>query len=154
MWGSVRAPSSSRCGCAVASWSARGAATRRALTQIRRHGGALWRAYRLQEAFRAIFAGDLADHEAAELIDRWCSWAQRCRLAPFIKAARTIRTHREGILAAIRLGLTNARLERLNQRVRLIMRRAFGFHSAKAALALVMLSAGPINLRLPWEEAA
>ena len=41
-----------------------------------------------------------------------------------------------------------------NQRVRLIMRRAFGFHSAKAALALVMLSAGPVNLTLPWEPAA
>lgn len=124
------------------------------LAQIRRHGGALWRAYRLKEAFRAIFAGDLTDTEAAELIDRWCSWAQRCRLEPFVKAARTMRKHRDGILAAIRLGLTNARLEGLNQRVRLIMRRAFGFHSAKAALALVMLSAGPINLRLPWEPAA
>jgi transposase len=49
---------------------------------------------------------------------------------------------------------TLSRLEGLNQRVRLIMRRAFGFHSAKAALALVMLSAGPIDLRLPWEPAA
>jgi transposase len=124
------------------------------LTQIRRHGGTLWRAYRLKEAFRAIFAGDLTHHEAGELLDRWCSWAQRCRLAPFVKAARTVRKHREGILAAIRLGLTNARLEGLNQRVRLIMRRAFGFHSATAALALVMLSAGPINLRLLWEPQA
>jgi len=124
------------------------------LTQIKRHGGALWRAYRLKEAFRTIFAGDLTDEEAGELLDRWCSWAQRCRLAPFVKAARTVRKHREGILAAIRLGLTNARLEGLNQRVRLIMRRAFGFHSAQAALALVMLSAGPINLRLPWESEA
>ena len=124
------------------------------LTTIRRHGGALWRGYQLKEAFRAIFAGDLDEHEAAELLDRLCSWAQRCRLAPFVKAQRTMRKHREGILAAIRLGLTNARLEGLNQRVRLIIRRAFGFHSAKAALALVMLSAGPIDLRLPWEPAA
>ena len=41
-----------------------------------------------------------------------------------------------------------------NQRVALIARRAFGFHSATAALALVMLSAGPINLSLPWENPA
>lgn len=47
-----------------------------------------------------------------------------------------------------------SRLEGLNQRVRLIMRRAFGFHSARATLALVMLSAGPVNLTLPWEPAA
>ena len=44
--------------------------------------------------------------------------AQRSRLEPFIKAARTIRAHRAEILAAIRLGLSNARLEGLNRRVR------------------------------------
>ena len=119
--------------------------------------GALQRggAYRLKDALRAIFSGgDLTEEETAELLPRWCSWAQRCRLEPFVKAGRTIRTHREGILAAIRLDLSNARLEGLNQRVRHIMRRAFGFHSAKAALALVMLSAGPVNPTLPWERAA
>ena len=121
---------------------------------IRRHGGSLWRAYQRKEELRAIFAGGLDPDETAELLDRWCARVQRSRLQPFIKAGRTIRKHRDGILAAIRLGLTNARLEGLNQRVRLIMRRAFRFHSAKAALALVMLSAGPVNLTLPWEPAA
>jgi transposase len=122
------------------------------LAAIKRHGGTLWRAYQRKEELRAIFAGGLTDDETAELLDRWCARAQRSRLQPFVKAGRTIRKHREGILAAIRLGLTNARLEGLNQRVRLIMRRAFGFHSAKAALALVMLSAGPVTLALPWEN--
>jgi transposase len=124
------------------------------LTAIRRHGGALWRAYQRKEELRSVFAGGLTDAETGELLDRWCARVARSRLQPFIKAGRTIRKHRDGILAAIRLGLTNARLEGLNQRVRLIMRRAFGFHSAKAALALVMLSAGPINLTLPWENRA
>jgi hypothetical protein len=36
--------------------------------------------------------------------------------------------------------------------VRLIFRRARGFHSPEAALALVMLSCGPITLRLPHER--
>ncbi len=48
-----------------------------------------------------------------------------------------------GIVAAIRIGLPNARLEGLDQHVRLIVRPAFGFHSARAALALVMLSRDP-----------
>lgn len=121
------------------------------LAAVKRHGGALWRAYQRKEELRAVFAGDLAPEEVAELLDRWCARAQRSRLEPFVKAARTIRAHRDGILAAIRLGLSNGRLEGLNNRVRLIMRRAFGFHSAQAALALVMLSCGPIHLTLPWE---
>ena len=45
-----------------------------------------------------------------------------------------------GILAAVRLGINNARL---------IVNRAYGFHSADAALALIMLTLGPINHVLP-----
>ena len=122
------------------------------LTRIRRSGGKLWRAYRLKEALRAVFAGDLNNQEVTELLDRWCSWAQRCRLEPFIKTSRTIRKHRDGILAAIELGINNGRIEGLNNQVRLIIRRGYGFHSPQAALALVMLTCGPINLRLPHEQ--
>jgi transposase len=112
----------------------------------------VWRAYSLREAFRAIFAGDLRAQEVAELIDRWISKASRSRLAPFLKAARTIRKHRDGILAAIRLKINNGLDEALNNLVRLIIRRAFGFHSAEAALALAMLTCGPITLLLPHER--
>jgi transposase len=122
------------------------------LRTLRRHGGAAWRAYALKEALRAVFAGDLAASQAAELLDRWCAKASRSRLDPFVTLAGTIRTHRDGILAAIRLGINNARVEALNNKVRLITRRAYGFHSAEAALALVMLACGPITLRLPHEQ--
>lgn len=80
--------------------------------------------------------------------------AQRSRLEPFVKAARTIRTNRVHIAAAIERGLSNGRLEGLNRGVRFIVRRAFGFHSARDALALVMLSCGLINLTLPWQHPA
>ena len=33
----------------------------------------------------------------------WCCQASRSRLAPFVQVAKTIRKHRDGILAAIRL---------------------------------------------------
>jgi transposase len=113
------------------------------LTAIRRGGGRLWRAYQLKEALRAVFAGDLDVVDAEELLGRWCSRAQRSRLEPFVKLAATVRGHRDGILAALRLGINNGLVEGLNNRVRLIVRRAFGFHSPEAALALVMLSCGP-----------
>ena len=122
------------------------------LTRIRHSGGKLWRAYQRKEELRAIFAGDLNDQEVADMLDRWCARVQRSRLEPFIKAARTIRQHRNGILAAIELGINNGRIERLNNQVRLIIRRGYGFHSPQAALALVMLTCGPIELHLPHEQ--
>ena len=122
------------------------------LRRLRRHGGAAWRAYALKESLREVFAGDLKPSETTQLLDRWCAKASRSRLAPFVTLAATIRKHRHGILAAIRLGVNNARVEALNNKVRLITRRAYGFHSAQAALALVMLACGPITLRLPHEQ--
>jgi transposase len=89
--------------------------------------------YSLKEALRAIFAGDLDETEVARLLDRFCSRAQRSRLKPFVTLAKTIRKHRQGILAAVRLGITNARDEGLNRRVRLIINRAYGFHCASSS---------------------
>lgn len=124
------------------------------LRKLRRKGGDLWRAYTLKEALRAVFHGDLTEDDVAGLLDRFCSRASRSGLKPFVTLAKTIRKHREGILAAVRLGVNNARHEALNRRVRMIVNRAYGFHSANAALALVMLTVGPITHVLPHERAA
>ncbi|MDP1792772.1 MAG: transposase [Acidimicrobiales bacterium] len=120
--------------------------------KLKRRGGDLWRAYALKEAVRAVFAGDLTEAEVGMLLDRFCSKASRSGLKPFVTAARTIRKRRDGILAAVRLGINNARHEGLNRRVRLIINRAHGFHSASAALGLIMLTLGSIDHVLPHER--
>jgi transposase len=122
------------------------------LRRLKRRGGDLWRAYALKEALRAVFAGDLSEEEVGILLDRFCSKASRSGLKPFVTAAKTIRKRKEGILAAIRLGINNAQHEGLNRRVRLIVNRAYGFHSANAALGLIMLTLGPIKHVLPHER--
>ena len=122
------------------------------LRKLRRRGGDLWRAYALKEALRAVFAGDLSEDDVSALLDRFCSRASRSGLKPFVTVAQTIRKRKQGILAAVRLGINNAQHEGLNRRVRLIVNRAYGFHSAKAALGLVMLTLGPINHVLPHER--
>jgi transposase len=120
------------------------------LKTLKRRGGALIRAYELKEALRAIFAGDLADQDVIDMLGKWCSWAQRCRIPQFVRVGSTIRKHLDGILAAITRGLANGRHEGLNNKVRLIIRRAYGFHTAQNALALVLLTCGPLTLTLPY----
>lgn len=110
------------------------------LRRIRRRGGELWRAYTLKEALRAIFAGDLTEADVTALLRRFCSRASRSGVRPFVSLGQTLRTHTAGIQAAIHLGINNARHEGLNRRVRLIINRAYGFHSPEAALALIMLT--------------
>lgn len=121
------------------------------LRRLRTAGGEVWRAYTLKEALRAIFKPGLTLADITILIDRFISKALRSRLGPFVRLAKTIRRHRDGILHAIRLGINQGRTEALNNKVRLITRRAYGFHSADAALALVMLTCGPITIQPPHE---
>jgi transposase len=123
------------------------------LRRIKAAGGEVWRAYTLKEAVRGIFAPALTPADVEILIDRLLSRLARSRLEPFIRLGKTIRKHRDGILAAVRLGINQGRTEALNNKVRLIVRRAYGFHTAEAALALVMLTCGPITLRLPHQPA-
>jgi hypothetical protein len=81
-------------------------------------------------------------------LDAWLAWASRSRLQPLVKLARTIREHREGILAAIQHGLSHGRLEGLNNRIRLLSHQAFGFHSAGPLLAMVYLCCAGIKIPL------
>ncbi|HUO71579.1 MAG TPA: transposase [Solirubrobacteraceae bacterium] len=121
------------------------------LARIKAAGGEVWRAYTLKEAVRGIFEAGLSLEDVEVLIKRLLSRLARSRLDPFIRLGKTIRKHRDGILAAIRLGINQGRTEALNNKVRLITRRAYGFHSAQAALALIMLTCGPVTLHLPHE---
>ena len=120
------------------------------LAGLRKSGGALWRAYQLKETLPAVFAGDLESRVVMELLDRWCSRAQRSRIPEFVKCARTIRAHKDGITAAVDLELSNGRHEGLNNKIRTMINRSYGFHTAEAALALIMLACGPVKLKLPY----
>jgi transposase len=86
---------------------------------------------------------------AREALDEWLAWARRSKLEPFVKLARTIRAHQEGILAYIQDRLTNGLAEGINNRLRAIARRAYGFHSAEALISMLFLCVGGIELNPP-----
>lgn len=107
----------------------------------------LYRAYLLKEGLRTVFKLPL--DEATEALDRWLSWARRCRIPAFVKLAKSIHNHRASILAAIEHGLSNGRIESVNTKIRLITRVAFGFKSPEALIALAMLNLGGHKPVLP-----
>jgi transposase len=120
------------------------------LCSIQATNAPLYKAYLLKEQLRQVF--QLPAPAALLLLDQWITWAQRCRLPAFVKVAATVSAHRTGIAATLSHGLSNARVEAMNTRIRLITRRAFGFHSAQALIALALLSFGglcpPLHGRL------
>lgn len=111
----------------------------------------LYRAYLLKEQLRMIF--HVGYEQAVALLERWLQWARRCRIGPFVALARTITYYRADIEATLLHGVNNGRLESLNTKVRLIARRAFGFHSAHALIALSELTLGSLCPSLPGRQA-
>ena len=119
----------------------------RKLAQIQQTNKPLYRAYLISQQLREIYR--VSFDEAILLLDAWLAWARRCRLAPFVKLAKTITKQRPGIEAAIRHGLSNARIEQVNTQLRLITRRAYGFRTPQALIALAMLTLGGLCPPLP-----
>ena len=115
------------------------------LDLVRRANNTLYRAYLLKETFLDIFDYK-SSWRARRAIEAWLAWAQRSRLTPFVRLARTVRKHLDGILAFIDSRLTNARLEGMNNKIRLLSHRAYGFHSADPLIATVYLCCSKITL--------
>ncbi len=107
----------------------------------------LYRAYLLKEGLRVVFRMPSKAADAA--LDRWISWARRCRIPAFVKLQKSIVKHRPRILAAIEHQLSNGLIESTNTKIRLITRMAYGFHSADALIALAMLNLGGHRPALP-----
>ncbi|EWT01938.1 transposase, partial [Intrasporangium chromatireducens Q5-1] len=76
----------------------------------------LYRGYLLKEGLRLVF--QLPYEQAVEALERWVSWARRCRIDAFVKLQKKIVKHREAILAAIEHGLSNGRIESVNTKIR------------------------------------
>jgi transposase len=107
----------------------------------------LYRAYLLKEQLRAVFAP--GGPERAELLDAWLAWAARSKLEPFIDLARRMRRYRDDIINSLTHQLSNALVESMNTKIRLLTRIAFGFKSAQALISLVRLHLCGYDLDLP-----
>jgi transposase len=118
---------------------------RERLSSVQKTNRPLYRAY-LLNATLARALDYLQPKRAHEALQDWMAWAARSRLRPFVRAARTIRAHLPGIIAYIRWRLTNGLVEGLNAKARMIVRRAYGYHSAHALIAMLFLTCGGVQL--------
>ena len=94
------------------------------------------RAYYLKEAFQLFW--DYSQPARAEaLLQKWMSSAMRSRLEPFKKFVRMLRSHLDGILPWTKLRLSNGAVEGMNNKIKSISHRSFGFRSAKNFIAAI-----------------
>ena len=116
------------------------------LTELPKMNKRLYSAYLLKESFAAILDRRQPNVVLMKLKE-WISWATHSGLKPFAKVARTIAKHLDGIVAYVATGLSNARSEGTNGKVRTITRRSYGLHGASALIALIHLCCSDLRLQ-------
>lgn len=104
----------------------------------------LGRGYLLKESLLEILRRGVP--RPAGALERWIAWAARCRLTPFVRLGRTLRDHLAGVFALLRERIANGLAEGMNNKIRLISHRAYGFHSAPPLVAAIHLCCGGIRL--------
>lgn len=107
----------------------------------------LYHAYLLKEQLRHVFAPGGADRITR--LDLWLDTAADSGLQPFTDLAHRMRRYRDDIANALTHHLSNARVEAINTKIRLLTRIAFGFKSVNALIALVRLHLCGYDLALP-----
>ncbi|QWF22161.1 ISL3 family transposase [Nocardioides sp. LMS-CY] len=110
----------------------------------------LWEAYRLKEGLRLLFA--MQGRPAVEAFHEWLAWATASQIEEFAHLARRITAISDRVEATLTHKLSNALVESVNTKIRLLTRIAFGFHSPQPLIALAMLSRGPHPPRLPGRD--
>jgi transposase len=126
-------------------------AQRGAIAGLKKQRHILWRAWELKESLRDLYRLD-DPAGARAYLKAWITRALRSRIRPIVLVARHFKEYFEGIVAAVELGLANSRLEGLNARVRLIVRRGYGLRSVASLIAMTYLCCGGIRVTLPTER--
>ena len=106
------------------------------------------RATHLRSVFQDIFACDSVQ-EAQTLLKQWYFWATHSRIAPMIKAAKTIKKHWAGVLRWFTSRISNGLLEAINSLIQSAKAKARGFRNSRYLITMVYLIAGKLDFKLP-----
>jgi transposase len=114
----------------------------------KRAGSRLFRAWELKEDLRAVFRAGTAA-EARSLLAAWLHDAAYCRIKPVVAVEKKVRRRRADIAAAVELGISNGRVESINNKVKVTVRMAYGFRNTDNLIALLMLRCSDAEPQLP-----
>ncbi len=106
------------------------------LSTLVRWNSPLVRAWYLKEAFQ-LFWNYKQPWRAEQHLNKWIRSAMRSKLEPFKKFAQMLRTHLAGILPWTTIRLSNGAVEGMNNKIKSISHRSFGFRTAENFIAAI-----------------
>jgi len=120
---------------------------RTTIAALARINSPLYRGYLIKEQLRETFKA--APGRGKVLLAGLISWCAHSKTPEFVKLGRTLRRFRDLIWNTLETGTTNARTEATNTHLRALTKRAYGFHSPDALIAMASLTRGGLCPPLP-----
>jgi transposase len=117
------------------------------LAAIKTTNGPLYRAYLIKEQLREVFR--VKGPHGRALLGGVIAWASRSRIPEMLDLARKLRRHRDLIANTLDHAVTSALAENTNTHIAALTRRAYGFHSPEALIAMIELTRGGLCPDLP-----
>ena len=106
------------------------------LSTLVRWNTPLVRAWYLKESFQLFWAYKQPWRAKQHLL-QWMNSAMRSKLEPFKKFVYMLRSHLDGVLAWTKTRLSNGAVEGMNNKIKSISHRSFGFRSAENFIAAI-----------------
>ena len=98
-----------------------------------------------------MFRAESAE-EAERRLSAWLHEAAYCKIKPVVEVEKKVRRRRADIVAAVRLGVSNGRVEAINNKVKVTVKMGYGFRNTDNLIAIVMLRCSDEHPALPWED--
>ena len=106
------------------------------LSTLVRWNSPLVRAWYLKESFQ-LFWTYRQPWRAQQHLLKWMNSAMRSRLEPFQRFVGLLRSHWDGVLAWTKTRLSNGAVEGMNNKIKSISHRSFGFRTAENFIAAI-----------------
>ncbi|MGV0908013.1 ISL3 family transposase [Mycobacterium novum] len=121
------------------------------VNQIARRNRRIGRAWTLKEQLRDLYRIEHPPGGARQHLRHWITAAKRSRINAFVNLAKRLHVYFDEVINAIELGISNALIEGINAKIRLINARGYGHHSAQTLTSMIYLCLGGLHPKLPTQ---
>lgn len=97
------------------------------LAQLKQDNTELFEAYLIKEELLSIFDKDISKETARSLLTKWCDMADKSAYRAFRNLAKNIRNKLHILLNWFLKHITNAKAEAVNNVIKTLLRRAYGY---------------------------
>lgn len=118
------------------------------LMMIQKQSQSLFDAFIMKEQLRIAltYPGD----KIKAVLEAWIAMYISSEYAPFRKLAEKIQRHAANIVNTVQTGQSNARVEAFNNKIKLIIRKAYGFRNLDNLFDMIYLTCSKLSIPLPY----